>query len=99
MGRQANEKRLAELMVRLYCRRREGNETLCPSCSELLCYAAERLDCCRFADSKPTCRQCPVHCYKPQMRERMRAVMRWAGPRMLFYYPVAAVKHLFRELF
>ena len=25
-------------------------------------------------------------------------VMRWAGPRMIFYHPVAAIKHIIREL-
>ena len=28
------------------------------------------------------------------MRERMRAVMRYAGPRMLFYHPLDAIVHL-----
>ena len=40
------------------------------------------------------CKNCPVHCYKPEMREQIRIVMRWAGPRMLFYKPIAAIKHL-----
>ena len=35
-----------------------------------------------------------VHCYKPAMREQIRAVMRWAGPRMLPVHPVLSVKHV-----
>jgi hypothetical protein len=31
------------------------------------------------------------------MRERMRAVMRFSGPRMMWYHPVDAIKHLWRE--
>ena len=38
-----------------------------------------------------------LHCYKPDMRERMRKVMRWAGPRMILYDPIEAIKHLIRE--
>lgn len=34
------EQRVVELMIRFYCRRYEGNEALCPSCTELLDYAA-----------------------------------------------------------
>ncbi len=94
MGRLTDEKRVVEQMIRLYCRKKEGNRELCQSCAELLHYAKTRLDHCRFADSKPTCKKCPIHCYKPQMREQMRAVMRWAGPRMLLYHPVAAIRHL-----
>lgn len=32
--------------------------------------------------------------YKPAMREQIRAVMRWAGPRMLPVHPVLSVKHV-----
>ncbi len=98
MGRLTSEKRVVELMIRLYCRHKEGNETLCASCDELLRYAMTRLDRCRFADSKPTCRKCPIHCYKPEMKARIREVMRWAGPRMMIYHPVAAIKHALREI-
>ena len=91
------EKTVAEQMIRLYCRRREGNRELCAGCAELLDYARARLDRCRFGADKPTCRRCPVHCYRPEMKERIRRVMRWSGPRMLLYHPLAALRHLLRE--
>lgn len=28
------------------------------------------------------------------MRERIREVMRFSGPRMIFHHPVAAVRHV-----
>ena len=28
------------------------------------------------------------------MREQIRAVMRWSGPRMLFVHPVLAARHM-----
>ena len=90
------EKATVELMIRLYCSRKEGNATLCPACCELLSYAHNRLDRCRFGPDKPTCRKCPVHCYHKDMRERIRTVMRWAGPRMMVYHPVAAIRHMLR---
>lgn len=94
MTRIEREKRTVEQMVRLYCRHKEGNAALCDDCRALLRYAHARLDGCRFGEGKTTCRRCPVHCYKPLMRERMRCVMRWAGWRMLFVHPVAALRHL-----
>ena len=89
-SRTAQEKKTVELMIRLYCRHKEGNRTLCRECSDLLAYSLRRLDKCKFSNNKPTCRRCPVHCY-------IRAVMRWTGPRMLLYHPMAAVRHLLRE--
>lgn len=98
MGRIEEEKRTVAKMVRLYCRRMEGNARLCDECSLVLDYALRRLDACRFGQGKPTCRKCPIHCYKPDMKERVRMIMRWAGPRMMLYHPVAAIKHLIREI-
>ena len=97
MSRIDREKRIAEQMIRLYCRRKEGNRELCPECQALLSYARARLDRCPFGEGKKTCRRCPVHCYKRDMRERMRRVMRYAGPRMLWVHPVAALRHLWQE--
>ena len=77
---------------------RHNTRPLCPECSALLDYALRRLDSCRFGNGKPSCRKCPVHCYRADMRERIRTVMRWAGPRMIFHHPLAATRHLLREL-
>ena len=77
---------------------RTATSPLCPECSALLDYALRRLDSCRFENGKPSCRKCPVHCYRADMRERIRTVMRWAGPRMIFHHPLAATRHLLREL-
>ena len=110
----ADEKKVVALMIRMYCRRhcrqqgrtakadridaRHTTNGLCPECAALLDYALRRLDSCRFGNGKPSCRKCPVHCYRADMRERIRTVMRWAGPRMIFHHPLAATKHLLREL-
>ena len=91
------EKAVVEQMIRLYCRKCEGHDELCPSCKELLDYAHSRLSRCRYGEHKPTCKECPVHCYRPEMKERIRMVMRWSGPRMIIYHPIAAIRHLMRE--
>ena len=46
----------------------------CPDCSELLDYATSRLDKCPLQEDKPTCAKCPIHCYKPFMREKIRNI-------------------------
>lgn len=91
------EKRTVEQMIRLYCRHKEGHCDLCPSCREVLVYAHERLSKCPYKATKKSCRLCTAHCYRPEMRQRIREVMRYAGPRMLWYHPWSALHHLWRE--
>ena len=55
------EKRTAELMIRLYCRKKEKNQELCDSCKALMEYAFARLDRCPFGENKTACKQCTVH--------------------------------------
>ena len=92
-------------MVEIYCigKKHERSRLLshievCEECSALLNYAYQRLDHCKFGEQKPTCKKCPIHCYKPDMKEQMRESMRYAGPRMMWYHPVEAIRHLIREL-
>lgn len=88
------EKVVVEKMINLYCRKNLNTHELPEEYRELLQYAHRRLDSCKFGNNKPACKRCPIHCYKPTMRQKIRAVMRWAGPRMLFHDPIAAIRHL-----
>ncbi len=82
-------------MLRLYCRAHHGaGSPPCPDCARLGRYADRRLDLCPYGTDKPTCVNCPIHCYRPEPRERMRDVMRWAGPRMVWHHPLLALFHL-----
>ncbi len=90
------QKRTVEQMIRLYCRRKEGNKELCGNCRKLLQYTHDRLDNCRYGKQKSACKHCPTHCYKPAMQEKIRQVMRFSGPRMLLYAPHKAIKHWLR---
>jgi hypothetical protein len=95
-GRFRREWRTLEAMIGLYCRDRHGARrgALCAPCSELRDYARQRLIQCPFGPDKPTCAHCRVHCYKATPRERVREVMRVAGPRMLWRHPALALLHL-----
>lgn len=82
-------------MLELYCRRHHcSTGGLCDECAALEAYADRRLDRCPYGPAKPTCANCPVHCYRAAERERMREVMRFAGPRMIWRHPVLALLHL-----
>ena len=89
------ERKTISIMIQMYCRAHHQPEgRLCADCAELEAYALERIDKCPFGWQKPTCANCPIHCYKPDMRERVRRVMRYAGPRMLLRHPALAILHL-----
>lgn len=92
--RRRREQRTLEAMMRMYCRRHHRSQPLCAECSALARYSQRRLQRCVFGDEKPTCANCLVHCYRPEMREKVRAMMRWAGPRMLLRHPVLALLHM-----
>lgn len=88
------EKETVSLMIKIYCRAHHGGKDLCPDCAALDAYARLRSDKCPFMETKTFCSNCRVHCYRAEMREKIRAVMRYAGPRMLLHHPVMAVRHV-----
>ncbi len=96
MQRMQREEVTIEAMIRLYCRDHHNydDDGLCEECSELLNYARKRLANCPFQEGKTTCGKCQVHCYQPKMRERIRQVMRYSGPRMLLHHPLMSLMHL-----
>jgi hypothetical protein len=93
--RMTREATTVATMIGLYCQDQHGvGLGLCGECEELRAYALQRLQKCPFQEGKTTCAKCPVHCYKPEMRARIRSVMRYAGPRMLYTHPIMALKHV-----
>ena len=89
------EKKMVSQMIALYCRKKHRAQSgLCPECRELDLYARTRSDKCPFMETKTFCSNCKVHCYKPEMREKIRDVMRFSGPRMIFHHPVSAIRHV-----
>ena len=90
-----HEKKIVALMIRLYCKKKHGTKKeLCADCQALCDYAMLRSDKCPFIETKTFCSNCKVHCYKADMREKVREVMRFSGPRMIFHHPVMAVLHV-----
>lgn len=89
------ERRTVALMIQMFCHDRHGTKrgTLCEDCQHLHDYAMQRIDKCPFCLNKPTCANCPVHCYKKDMRAAVKETMRYAGPRMLLRHPILAILH------
>ena len=95
-GRLARESRTMAAMVRIYCGDWHDDRLQhpCEACAAFLAYAEQRLEKCPYGADKPTCANCPIHCYKPARREQAKAIMQHAGPRMLLRHPWLALRHL-----
>lgn len=93
-SKREKEKQIVGLMIALYCRKKHGGKRLCPECAELNDYARRRSDACPFMQTKTFCSNCRVHCYNRKMREKIREVMRFSGPRMIVYHPILALRHV-----
>ena len=92
------EKDVVSKMITIYCHsKHKAGKRLCKECRILNEYALQRLERCTFGEEKPTCGACEIHCYKKDMREMIRTVMRFAGPRMILHHPIDAIKHYRRE--
>ncbi len=101
------EKKLIPVMIKKYCKgehktaRKVQNVPrggVCEECKELTEYALFRLSKCPYKANKKFCSFCKIHCYKPEMREKIKAVMKYSGPRMLFTHPIFAISHVMQMI-
>lgn len=60
---------------------------------ELLNYSQIRVDRCPFMETKTFCNSCKVHCYKADMRMKIKEVMKFSGPRLILHHPILLIKH------
>ncbi len=100
-GRLKREQETFVCMTRIYCHRhheKQEGASLCADCDRLMRYAERRLEKCPYGTDKPTCANCPIHCYKPAERQMARDIMRFAGPRMTWRHPLRAINHLLDKM-
>lgn len=104
--KRALEAEVMSKMIAIYCRGNkhagrartpQDTDELCPDCRRLLDYARDRIIRCPRMDVKSFCSACPVHCYSRDMREQIRAVMRYSGPRMLLHHPFMTIHHMWLD--
>ena len=94
-ARISREKKTVKIMIEMYCNAHHSNATdMCPECGSLYDYAISKIDKCPFHEQKPVCGKCRIHCYKADMREDMRIVMRHSGPGILLSHPVLGILHI-----
>ena len=94
------QKKLIPVMIKKYC---HGNhhtkgKNLCEECQDLTNYALVRLDKCPFKENKAFCSSCKVHCYQKEYREKIKNIMRYSGPRMIFTHPLFCFQHVIETI-
>lgn len=89
------EKRTVGIMIKMYCDNNHDKiGSICSECNELTEFANERINRCVFQNDKPVCSECKIYCYRQDMRDKIKTVMRYAGPRMIFHHPIIGIRHL-----
>ncbi|MGI5911954.1 MAG: nitrous oxide-stimulated promoter family protein [Syntrophomonadaceae bacterium] len=95
------EKITVHKMIMMFCNEKHDskNRELCADCLNLLNYTEQRIVKCFYGDNKPVCSKCKVHCYKPEMRVKIKEVMRYSGPKMLLKSPILSLRYTYRKIF
>lgn len=68
--------------------------TLCLDCAELLEHGMKKRAVCPL-DPKPTCRNCHIHCYTPEYRQKIRKIMAYSGRKMILRGRIDYLWHYF----
>lgn len=89
------EKEVFDKMTLIYCKGHKHKDPLCDDCKKIVEYAHKRIDNCRLGDEKTFCSKCTIHCFKEDIRNDVKKIMSYSGPRMIFHHPIMAIKHLF----
>ena len=93
-NRMQREAKTIQVMVGIYCRyNHKLNVSDCSECNEIQNYALDRLNYCPYQEGKTSCKNCPIHCYKPSMKKDVKRVMRFSGPRMALRHPLLTLFH------
>jgi len=90
-----NEKKTVKTMINIYCSaHHKQNNVMCPDCQSIFEYAESRIDKCQFKSQNLVCSKCKVHCYRTEMREKIKEIMRYSGPIMIWKHPLLVVRYL-----
>ncbi|MBQ6586205.1 MAG: nitrous oxide-stimulated promoter family protein [Coriobacteriales bacterium] len=91
-----------EAMARIYCRAhhertQQDDAGLCPDCRASVEATLARTQACPFGHTG-NCQDCSIHCQRGEARERIRAIMRYAAPRMALRHPLMTGEYLRKKI-
>lgn len=102
MSDQENDMRTLEAMGRMYCKKFhvhavKDDAGLCPECRETVEATARRTQMCPF-NHEGNCQDCPIKCQRGDAQDRIKAIMSYSAPRMLFVHPIMTGRYLQRKI-
>jgi len=92
-----DDKAVIHWMIDYYCKKHHKSDSICEECSAVLEYALKRIEKCPYGRTKPVCSNCSIHCYKIEMRQRIKIIMKFSGPVIIFRKPVIGIKYLLKK--
>ncbi|MFI3283959.1 MAG: nitrous oxide-stimulated promoter family protein [Erysipelotrichaceae bacterium] len=78
---------IVKLMIQLYIKKHPEEM------NDLAEYATNKIQKCPCMETKTFCSKCTIHCYDEKHHLQIKKVMRYSGPRMIFYHPMLTLKH------
>ena len=86
----------------IYCTAHHADELkdaagLCSSCRETVEATLSRTQVCPYGH-QGNCQDCDIHCQRGEARDRIRAIMRYAAPRMAYRHPLMTLEYVRKKL-
>lgn len=70
---------------------------LCEECAATIKFTHDRASACPY-DHRGNCKDCAIKCNRGDQKERIKAIMRYAAPRMLFKHPLMTLEYVVKKL-
>lgn len=102
MGSEEKDRRTLEAIGLIYCRAHHHDcakdaTGLCPDCREAIEGTLDRTLHCP-SNHQGNCQDCSIHCQRGEAQQRIKAIMAYAAPRMLWRHPLMTVEYLRKKL-
>ena len=102
MSDQEKDMRTLEAMGRMYCKKfhqdaAKDEAGLCTECRQTVNATAQRTQACPF-NHEGNCQDCPIKCQRGDAQDRIKAIMKYSAPRMLFAHPAMTLRYLQRKI-
>ena len=83
-------------MIKIYCNEvHQKHLDDCDECNKLFEYAVLKINNCP-QKIKPKCVNCKIHCYHKKNQEKIKIIMRYSGPKMIWKHPILTLKHFIK---
>jgi predicted amidophosphoribosyltransferase len=90
------DEKVLRAFIKVYCQKHHKSVNgLCDECKDLLDYALKRNEKCPL-DPKPKCKNCKIHCYKPEYRQKIKEIMKFSG---MYYIKRGRIDWVYRYFF